>query len=119
MEHPSRGTIPGDSGSVRTLLRTRASVRLLALRATVAAKLRGRACPNHRRERMFTDRLGHYLFRLYLSWALIVLSGIAIVLASVALLLDLDDLYEENEHTLLVLLPVTGYLAGWVRGSMR
>jgi hypothetical protein len=47
------------------------------------------------------------------------LSAIAIVLASVALLLDFDDLYEANEHALLLLLPITGYLSGWVRGSLR
>jgi len=68
---------------------------------------------------MFTEGFGPYLIRLYLSWVLIVLSGIAIVFASVALLLDLDDLYEANEHALLFLLPVTGYLSGWVRGSLR
>jgi len=68
---------------------------------------------------MFTEDHGRYLFRLYLSWVLTGLSGIAIVLASLALLLDLDGLYEANEHALLGLLPVTGYLSGWVRGSMR
>ena len=68
---------------------------------------------------MFTEGLGRYLFRLYLSWVLTVISGIAIVLASVSLLLGLDDLYEANEHALLVLLPATGYLSGWVRGSLR
>jgi len=68
---------------------------------------------------MVMEVLGHYLFRLYLSWALIVISGIAILLASVSLLLGLDSLYETNEHALLILFPVTGYLCGWVRGSMK
>ena len=68
---------------------------------------------------MFTDGLVPYLFRLYLSWVLTAISGIAIVLASVALLLGLDDLYEANEHALLILLPATGYLSGWVRGALR
>jgi len=68
---------------------------------------------------MITEVLGHYLFRLYLSWVLIVVCGIAILLASVSLYLGLDSLYEANEHSLLILLPVTAYLYGWVRGSMR
>jgi len=68
---------------------------------------------------MFTEGLVPYLIRLYLSWVLMVLSAIAMVLASVALLLDLNDLYEANEHALLLLLPVTGYLSGWVRGALR
>ena len=68
---------------------------------------------------MFTEGLVPYLIRLYLSWVLVALSAIAIVLASVALLLDFDDLYEANEHALLLLLPITGYLSGWVRGSLR
>jgi hypothetical protein len=68
---------------------------------------------------MWTDRFGAYLIRLYLSWVLIAISGIAIVLASVALWLDMDDLYETNEHALLLVLPVAGYLSGWVRGALR
>ena len=68
---------------------------------------------------MFTEGLGLYLFRLYLSWVLTAFSGIAIVLASIALLLNLDNLYEANEHALLLLLPLTGYLSGWVRGALR
>ena len=66
---------------------------------------------------MFTGGLVPYLFRLYLSWVLTAISGIAIVLALVSLLLDLDDLYEASEHTLLLLLPVTGYQLGKVNGS--
>jgi len=68
---------------------------------------------------MWTDRFGAYLIRLYLSWVLIAISGIAIVLASVALWLDMDDLYETNEHALLLVLPIAGYLSGWVRGALR
>jgi len=68
---------------------------------------------------MFTEGLGLYLIHLYLSWVLIAISGIAIVLASLSLLLDLDNLYEAIEHALLLLLPVTGYLSGWVRGALR
>jgi len=64
-----------------------------------------------------TQDLGRYMFRLYLSWVLTAISGIAIVLAAVALWLGLDELYETNEHALLVLLPVTGYLRGQVTGS--
>jgi len=68
---------------------------------------------------MFIEGLGLYLIHLYLSWVLIAISGIAIVLASLSLLLDLDNLYEAIEHALLLLLPVTGYLSGWVRGALR
>jgi len=68
---------------------------------------------------MWTDRYGAYLIRLYLSWVLLAISGIAIVLASVALWLDMDELYETNEHALLLVLPVAGYLSGWVRGALR
>ena len=68
---------------------------------------------------MWSDRLGAYLIRLYLSWVLLAMSGLAIVLASVAPWLDMDDLYETNEHALLLVLPVAGYLPGWVRGALR
>jgi len=68
---------------------------------------------------MWTDRFGLYLIRLYLSWLLVAISGIAIVLTSVALWLDMDGLYETNEHALLLVLPVAGYLSGWVRGVSR
>ena len=52
--------------------------------------------------------------RLYLSWALIATSGIAVVLALVCLALNLDDLFEANEQALLLLLPVTAYRCAWV-----
>ena len=68
---------------------------------------------------MWSDRLGASLIRLYLSWVLLAISDLAIVLASVALWLDMDDLYETNEHALLLVLPVAGYLSGWVRGALR
>jgi len=64
-----------------------------------------------------TQDLGRYMVRLYLSWVLTAISGIAIVLALVSLLLDLDGLYEASEHALLLLLPVTGYQLGKVNGS--
>ena len=63
-----------------------------------------------------TQDLGRYMVRLYLSWVLTAISGIAIVLALVSLLLDLDGLYEASEHALLLLLPVTGYQLGKVTG---
>ena len=64
-----------------------------------------------------TQDLGRYMFRLYLSWVLTAISIIAVVLALVSLLLDLDDLYEASEHALLLLLPITGYQLGKVNGS--
>jgi len=64
-----------------------------------------------------TQDLGRYMFRLYLSWVLTAISVIAVVLALVSLLLDLDDLYEASEHALLLLLPITGYQLGKVNGS--
>ena len=56
----------------------------------------------------FADKL----FRLYLAWLLTAISSTAVVLALVALSLDLDDLFEGSEHALLFLLPVTGYHLG-------
>jgi len=64
-----------------------------------------------------TQDLGRHMVRLYLWWVLTAISGIAIVLALVSLLLDLDGLYEASEHALLLLLPVTGYQLGKVNGS--
>jgi len=64
-----------------------------------------------------TQDLGRYMFRLYLSWVLSAISGIGIVVLFVALFLDLGDLYEAMQDTLLLLLPVTGYQLGKVNGS--
>jgi hypothetical protein len=68
-----------------------------------------------------TEYLARYLVRLYLTWLLIAISGIGIVLLFIFLLLDLGDvtfdLYEANQDVLLLLLPVTGYLCGRLRGS--
>ena len=64
-----------------------------------------------------TQDLGRYLIRLYLSWVLTAISGIGIVVLFVSLFLDLRDLYEAMQDTLLLLLPVTGYQLGKVNGS--
>jgi hypothetical protein len=76
---------------------------------------------NHRGKIMSTEYLESYLVRLYLTWTLIAISGIGIVLLFVFLLLDLGDvtfdLYEASQDVLLILLPVTGYLYGRMRGS--
>ena len=69
---------------------------------------------------MSTEYLERYLIRLYLTWLLIAISGIGIVLLFVFLLLDLGDrlsLYEASQDALLILLPITGYLWGRLRGS--
>lgn len=68
---------------------------------------------------MSTEYLEHYLVRLYLTWVLIAISSIGIVLLFVFLLLDLGDLYEASQDVLLLLLPVTGYLCGRLRGSFQ
>ena len=68
---------------------------------------------------MFTEGLGLYSFRLYLSWVLTAFSGIAIVLASIALLLSLDNLYEPNEHALLLLSPPLDRLRRQVQPILR
>ena len=64
-----------------------------------------------------TQDLGRYLIRLYLSWVLTAISGIGIVVLFVSLFLDLGDLYEAMQDTLLLLLPITGYQLGKVNGS--
>ena len=68
-----------------------------------------------------TEYLERYLFRLYLTGSLVAMSGIGIVLLFVFLLLDQGDvtfdLYEASQDVLLLLLPVTGYLYGRLRGS--
>lgn len=61
---------------------------------------------------MVTEELVRHLIRLTLSWVLIAVTGIVIVLTLVFGVLDLGDLYEACEHTLLVLLPVAAYLLG-------
>ncbi len=71
---------------------------------------------------MSTEYLERYLVRLYLTCLLIAISGIGIVLLCVFLLLDLNDpfsFYEVNQDALLLLLPVTGYLCGRLRGSFQ
>ena len=64
-----------------------------------------------------TQDLGRYMVRLYMSWVLAAISGIGIVVLFVSLFLDLDNLYEAMQDTLLLLLPVTGYQLGKVNGS--
>ena len=64
-----------------------------------------------------TQDLGRYMFRLYMSWVLAAISGIGVVVLFVSLFLDLGDLYEAMQDTLLLLLPVTGYQLGKVNGS--
>jgi len=68
---------------------------------------------------MFTGDLGLYLFRLYLSRVLTAISGIGIAVLLVFWLLDLGDLYEAMQDTLLILLPITAYQCGWVEGYFR
>jgi hypothetical protein len=71
---------------------------------------------------MSTEYVERYLARLYLTWLLIAISGIGIVLLLVFLLLDLGDpfsFYEVSQDVLLLLLPVTGYLCGRLRGSFQ
>jgi hypothetical protein len=68
---------------------------------------------------MSTEYLARYLGRLYLTWLLIGISGIGIVLLCVFWLLDLSDplsAYEASQDLLILLLPVTGYLCGRLRG---
>jgi len=64
-----------------------------------------------------TQDLGRYMVRLYMSWVLAAISGIGVVVLFVSLFLDLDNLYEAMQDTLLLLLPVTGYQLGKVNGS--
>ena len=64
-----------------------------------------------------TQDLGRYMVRLYMSWVLAAISGIGIVVLFVSLFLDLGNLYEAMQDTLLLLLPVTGYQLGKVNGS--
>ena len=66
---------------------------------------------------MFPEDLARYLICLYLSWVLTAISGIGIVVLLVSLLLDLGDLYEAMQDTLLLLLPITGYILGKMSGS--
>ncbi len=69
---------------------------------------------------MSTEYLESYLVRLYLTCLLIAISGIGMVLLFVFLSLDLGDhlsLYEASQDVLLLLLPITGYLCGRLRGS--
>jgi hypothetical protein len=61
--------------------------------------------------------LGLHVSRLYVARLLTAISGIAIVLALVSLWLNLDDLYEANEHALLLLLPAAAYQLGKMSGS--
>jgi hypothetical protein len=71
---------------------------------------------------MSTEYLERYLVRLYLTWLLIAISGVGIVLLFVFLLLDLGDpfsFYEASQDVLLLLLPVTGYLCGRLKGSFH
>ncbi len=71
---------------------------------------------------MSTEYLERYLVRLYLTCLLIAISGIGIVLLFVFLLLDLGDpfsLYEASQDVLLILLPVTGYRFGRLRGAFE
>jgi len=63
------------------------------------------------------EDIGLYLARLYLSWVLAAISGIGIVVLFVSLFLDLGNLYEAMQDTLLILLPITGYQLGKVNGS--
>jgi len=66
-----------------------------------------------------TQDLGRYMVRLYMSWVLAAISGIGIVVLFVSLFLDLGNLYEAMQDTLLLLLPVTGYQLGKVNGSFQ
>lgn len=71
---------------------------------------------------MSTEYLERYLVRLYLTCLLIAISGIGIVLLFVFLLLDLGDplsLYEASQDVLLILLPVTAYRFGRLRGAFQ
>jgi len=63
------------------------------------------------------EDIGLYLARLYLSWLLAAISGVGIVVLFVALFLDMGNLYEAMQDTLLILLPITGYQLGKVSGS--
>jgi len=62
---------------------------------------------------MFGEDLGHYVFRLYLSWALTAIRSIGILLLLVSMVLTLDATYEAMQDTLLILLPITACLFGW------
>jgi len=69
---------------------------------------------------MFTEGLGLYSFRLYLSWMLKATSGIGI--RNYVGLHDAGSgrTYEAMQDThCLSLLPVTAYLCGWVNGYFR
>ena len=71
---------------------------------------------------MSTEYVEGYLIRLYLTWLLMAISAIGIVLLFVFLVLNLGDpfsFYEANQDVLLLLLPVTGYLCGRLRGSFH
>jgi len=73
--------------------------------------------PEGQRMVTLTQDLGRYMVRLYMSWVLAAISGIGVVVLFVSLFLDLDNLYEAMQDTLLLLLPVTGYQLGKVNGS--
>ena len=68
---------------------------------------------------MFSEDLGHHGFRLYLSWVLTATSGIGIVMLLASMVLDLDATYQAMQDTLLILLPITAYLCGWVNAYFR
>jgi len=68
-----------------------------------------------------TEYVARRLAWLYLTWVLVATSVIGVVLLFVFLVLDLGDvtfdLYEASQDVLLLLLPVTAYLCGRLRGS--